>query len=143
MLCEKIKKYNHELDLNCAETLLAAGNEEYNLGFQDDIYRLVSGFGGGFYSERICGALCGSIAVLSKLHVGTRAHNNDEFKVLVNDFIARFEAEFGTINCGELKQLHRKEETGCLPILERAANVLDAYLKEIEEKKNTENEVSE
>jgi hypothetical protein len=47
MLVEKCKKYyDLEYNLNCAECMLYAANDEYNLGIDNAGLKLAAGFGG-------------------------------------------------------------------------------------------------
>ena len=46
MLQERAKQY-YDQDYNCAETILRAANDEYQLGLDEAALRLAAGFGGG------------------------------------------------------------------------------------------------
>ena len=59
MTRDRIYGYFIEKDNNCAETMLRALNDEYQLGIPDDSVKLVGGFGGGMGCGKACGALCG------------------------------------------------------------------------------------
>ncbi len=67
MLKEKAHYYYGTLGKNCAEGLLLAASDIYNLGLTENEILLFAGFGGGMGCKSTCGALSGAIGVLSKL----------------------------------------------------------------------------
>ena len=87
MLAEKTRYYYGELDKNCAEALLLAANDVYNLGITENDVNLFIGFGGGMGCGSTCGALTGAIGVLSKLY-GNKP--KDEFRPLCGEFLSKF-----------------------------------------------------
>lgn len=42
---------------NCAESLIRAGNEYYNLNLDENALKMTGAFGGGFHVGDVCGAL--------------------------------------------------------------------------------------
>ena len=53
MLKETAKKYwTEEYDLNCAECIIYAANEEYNLNLSEQTLKVMAGFGGGMATRR-------------------------------------------------------------------------------------------
>ena len=71
-----VRKYYEADRYNCSETLIHAGNECYGLGLREEDMRMLAGFGSGMYSGSTCGTLIGSVAVISKLIVETKAHDH-------------------------------------------------------------------
>lgn len=124
-----IKFYDKSYDLNCAETILYAANEEYGLKLNDKTFKSVAAFGGGMGIEGICGALTGGLAVLGIIFVKDRAHESDKIKELSQEFINRFNEKLGTYNCKELKERYRNDEIRCTRMLEEAADLLDEIIK--------------
>lgn len=130
MLVEKCEKfYTKEYDLNCAECMLYASNEEYNLGLSKDTLKLAGGFGGGMAIEGECGALTGGIMVLGYMFVKERAHESELVKNLTKEFIKRFNDKLKTTNCKELKDMYRNDETRCFAIIKASAEALDEVIK--------------
>ena len=113
-----------ERDCNCAETVLLWANERYGLNVAPEDVRLVSGFGGGLGCGENCGALLGALAALSKALVKDRAHTTPGFKEACAQLVGRFRADLGSIECDELKQMHRRSDVRCLYVVERAAAIL-------------------
>lgn len=126
MLKELMKEgFGKDKKLNCAEKILYGANEAYNLGLDKESLKVVAGFGGGMGIESVCGALTGSIMVLSKLFVNDVAHESDKIKELTQELLHRYENEMGDINCSALKKNHRTLFSGCDKVIVKAAEILD------------------
>lgn len=127
MLLQCIEKYYDKktYDLNCAETILYAGNEAYKLGLDKKVLRIAAGFGGGMHIESVCGALTGAVMVLSLLFVKERGHESDRAKNLIREFFERYRKKMGDINCTPLKQKYKTEKNRCLDVIIEAGRILD------------------
>jgi C_GCAxxG_C_C family probable redox protein len=126
MLLDTVMKYyDKSYDLNCAETMLYAANEEYGLGLGKKALKTMAAFGGGMGVEEACGAMTGALAVLGILFVEDRAHESDRIKTLSKEFIESLRKKLSTDNCKKLKDLYRNDDIRCSPIMEVAAKVLD------------------
>ncbi len=132
MLKEKAAVYYTPLyDYNCAEAMIYAANDVYELNLSKDTLKVMAGFGGGMAVESTCGALAGGIAVLGILFVKEKAHESDQMKNLVTEFMNLFETRMGTIYCGELKDRYREEPPQkCRCVVEVAADILEKILVE-------------
>ena len=128
-----IQKLFLEKDYNCAETVLLWANERYGLRVAPEDVALVSGFGGGLGCGETCDALLGAMAALSKALVRERAHATPAFREACAELVSRFRADLGSIQCEELKEKYRRPDVRCLFVVERAAAVLDNYLRALEE----------
>lgn len=136
MFLETVKKYYDKgYNLNCAETMLYAANEEYNLDLQKDSLKIMASFGGGMGIESVCGAAIGSLAALSIMFVKEKGHESDLIKNLSKAFFERFESEFGTKNCSELKTGYRNDEIRCSRMVYKSAEILEDIIKENSEKR--------
>ena len=137
MLIEKIEEYYKERDLNCAETMLYAANDEYKLGLDKNALKMAAGFGAGMYIGTVCGALSGGIMVISRLFVNDRAHISPDLKELVEEFLRRYCNKMGDINCSYLKEHHHNKEVRCLNVIKEAGIILDDIVKrELNSSKN-------
>lgn len=126
MLIDRCKKYyDIRNNLNCAECILYAANEEYNMGINPDDLKLAAGFGGGMAVEGTCGALTGAIMVLGRLFVNVKAHESDRIKLLTRELIERSYKKLSTLNCRELKAKYRDEEKRCFVIISAVSGILD------------------
>lgn len=132
VLQDKCRKYyDKSYDLNCAECILYAADEEYHLKLDRDAFKLAAGFGSGMAVEGICGALTGAIMVLGYMFVDKRAHESDRIKLLTREMVERFAEKLKTVNCRELKALYRDDEKRCFDIIEASAQILDDIVKKM------------
>ena len=112
-------------DFNCAEKILHAANQVYNLGLDSEALKLASGFGGGMAIEDVCGAHIASIMVLGKLFVKERAHESTLIKEFTKEIFERYNEAMESIDCAPLKAQHRTEEAKCKFVILKAAEILD------------------
>lgn len=126
MVAHLIKEgYGEKEDLNCAEKILYASNEAYNLGLDKKALKLSAGFGGGMAIESVCGALTGAIMVLGCLFVKKNAHESDKIKILTRELLSKYEQSMESIYCAPLKDKYRTKNEKCKNIIVKAAEVLD------------------
>lgn len=126
MLLEKVKKYySEELNFNCAETIVYAANEEYNLNLDKNTFKTMAAFGGGMGVEGTCGGVSGALAVLGIVFTKEKAHESDRIKLLAQEFFKSFEGKLKSSNCKSLKEMYRNDEIRCSKILYTVAEVLD------------------
>ena len=131
MLIDRARYYYLQEEMNCAETLLRAANDEYGLGLDPVGLRTMAGFGGGMgIGSTCCGALTGSVAAISVRFTSTKSHENPLVKDLCRAFLEGFAARHGAIDCDLLKDLYRDSRSGCLPVVERAAGELERLMQE-------------
>lgn len=111
---------------NCAEAVLLAAVESYDLQLQPDAVRLATGFGGGLGRGDVCGALSGAVLALgaAKGRISTE-QDQDRFKSLRELIVAEFEAGLGTICCRDLKTEDRED---CVPLVRKGAAALAAVV---------------
>lgn len=134
MLKDIVREIYENQDLNCAETVLYAANQEYKLGLDEKALKLAAGFGGGMAIEDKCGALTGAIMVLGVIFVKEKAHESDKIKVLTKELLKRYQEEMGSIDCAPLKEKYRDDIIKCRDIIDKAAEILDSIIKQ---EKNT------
>ncbi|MDD6160749.1 MAG: C-GCAxxG-C-C family (seleno)protein, partial [Oscillospiraceae bacterium] len=127
MLKDNIVYYYRDLGKNCAEAIILAANEKYNLGLNEAAIKLFLGFGGGNGCGGTCGALSGALAVLSHLY-GDKPQ--EEFRPLCAKFVERFDAKLGGTECSLLAGKYKTSETRCTAAVELAGEVLDAFIAE-------------
>ncbi|SHF12647.1 C-GCAxxG-C-C family (seleno)protein [Clostridium fallax] len=126
MLLDKVKKYySKDYDLNCAETMLYAANEEYNLNLHTETFKTMAAFGGGMAIEDICGAITGSIAVIGIIFTEKKAHKSPKVKELTKEFIEKFNKELKENKCDKLKAKYKDNgKERCLHMMEISAEIL-------------------
>ena len=132
MLADVAERYFLQGDFNCAESVLLAANEVYELGLdQDSCHRLVSAFGGGMGCGLLCGAIAGAMAALGQAAVTERAHVTDGFKNLCADTAAKMEEALGSVNCSVIKPALFVEGRRCAETVRRAADVLEQQMAKL------------
>lgn len=130
MLLDKVRKfYDAKYDLNCAETMLYAANEEYDLNLSKNTFKTMAAFGGGMAIESICGVITGAISVLGIIFTIDRGHESTRVKELTSEFINKFNEKCKAIDCHKLKELHRNDEIRCTYMIEAGAIILDDIIK--------------
>lgn len=132
MLKETARKYwTKEYDLNCAECIMYAANEEYNLGLTLEAYKTMSGFGGGLATGNICGAISGAVAIIGIMFTEERGHKSPKVRAMTQELIKRFNERLEHINCINLKTNPlNSQEKGCSAIIDVSAEILDDIIKE-------------
>lgn len=130
MLIKNIEKYySKESNFNCAEAMLHAANETYNLGLDPKAFKLAAGFGSGMNINGPCGALTGAVMALGALFVKDRAHESDRIKNLEKELFDKYKESMGDINCIPLKDKYRNDETRCIEVMRAAGEILDEIVE--------------
>lgn len=130
LLSETVKKYyGDNSDLNCAESLLYAANEEYKLNIDKTGLKTMAAFGGGMGVEEACGAMTGGLAALGVIFVKDRARESDKIKRLSKEFIVTFKEKLNTDNCKKLKDIYKDDKNKCEYIVVTAAQILDEIVR--------------
>lgn len=75
-----IKYWDDKYDLNCAECLIYASNEEYDLNLSKDALKTMAAFGGGMAIGDVCGVISGSIAVIGIMFTDISGHKSPMVK---------------------------------------------------------------
>ena len=131
-LKEKAAEYDMD-GYNCAECILHAANEQWQLGLSEADMRLVSGFGAGMQCGDICGALTASVCVISRKIVRTKAHDCPALQPLVQQMISAFEQAAQARTCARIRPRAFNETTRCLTTVETAADILEQLMHAQEE----------
>ena len=126
LLLEKVRKYyDKAYNLNCAETMLYAASDEYNMNLSKETLKTMAAFGGGMGVESVCGAITGSLAALSILFTIEKGHESERNKNLSKEFFQKFTEKLGTDNCAILKAKYKNDEIRCTIMIETATSILD------------------
>lgn len=125
VLAEKVMEYYAEKEKNCAESVLLAANDQYDLHLTEDDVVLLSGFGGGMGCGKLCGSLAGAIAVLGKCY-----GNREDFRDICAQFVSAFEKKLDcqSIDCTPIAARYKNEKTRCLSAVLLSAEVLESFL---------------
>ena len=131
MLKATAPKYRaEEYDLNCAESIMYAANEEYNLNLSKETLKVMSGFGGGMAIGDVCGVITGSVAVIGIMFTEVSGHKSPKVRGMTKEFINRFKEKLESIKCADLKREYVNIKK-CTLMIEAGADILeDIILKE-------------
>jgi C_GCAxxG_C_C family probable redox protein len=127
---------NFKEGYNCAEAILQAFRSEMPEELSADFFKIASGFGGGIgHAGCMCGALTGSIMVLSLLfgRVSNKESKESKEKIyqLSEEFHGNFKEKFGATCCRVLNphSFNSKDHLrNCLKITGGTAELLSEYI---------------
>ena len=131
-MLEQVAEKYYLQGYNCAESLMLAGNEYYQLGLDEKTIHAFAGFGGGFQCGAVCGALSGAVGVISAKYVDTKAHDFEHMKAYTNRLVREFKALAGGMDCAVVKPLLYSKEHKCLHTVIVGAKALENVMKEFE-----------
>ncbi|MGN0976876.1 MAG: C-GCAxxG-C-C family (seleno)protein, partial [Faecousia sp.] len=131
MLKQKAAYYYGTLGKSCAEGILLAANDVYDLKLTEGEVQLFAGFRTGMGCGSTCGGLAGAIGVLSRMY-GQR----EDFKELCAKFVAAFEEKLacGTTDCATLEARYKTPEARCVAAVELTAEALAEFIDKLEGK---------
>lgn len=132
MLKDHMYKFYLEQNYNCAESVLRAANEYYDLQLDDHAMIMVGAYGAGIQTGNTCGAILAGVAVLSLKYVPAKAHESADIKPITTKFIREFNAKFGGIRCTEIKPKSFQPEIRCLRTVEFVCDTLEKVIAEYE-----------
>ena len=132
MLKDEIKKYYFDQNYNCAETILRAANDYYNLGLHDNDMKMVGAYGAGIQCGNTCGAILSAAAVLSMKYIETKAHESENIRALGTNLIRKFNMKYGSVLCKDIKPQSFKPECRCQLTVESACDILEEVIAEFE-----------
>lgn len=125
-----MKYYDKKYDLNCAECILAAVNEEYDLNISQQTLMTMSSFGGGMAIGSTCGAATGAIAALGVMFTNERGHNSPHVREMTCKFLNEFNKRMGNLDCISLKDKYFEVETRCEKIMKVSSQILEELVQE-------------
>ena len=128
MLIETAKKYwAEEYDLNCAECIMYAANEEYDLNLKEETLKVMAGFGGGMATGDVCGVITGAIGVIGIMFTEVSGHKSPRVREMTRELINNFNEKFGYIKCVDLKREY-KDVKRCTLMIEIGSEILESII---------------
>ncbi len=100
---EEVSKI-HKAGFNCAQVVAYLCSDVSGVE-EKDALAAMGGFGGGLRSGEVCGALAGAVYSLSLAFPYNDSENmtaKKQIAELTKDIVARFRAEFCSVNCRDL-----------------------------------------
>ncbi len=135
MLKDAMGKYYFDGNYNCAETLLRAANDYYDLGLTDNEMLLVGVYGAGIQTGNTCGAVLSAAAVLSKKYVEAKAHESGDIKPVTTILMRKFKQKYGSTLCKDIKPQSFAPEYRCQKTVEAACDILEETMNAYEAEK--------
>ncbi|MDO4960433.1 MAG: C-GCAxxG-C-C family (seleno)protein [Eubacteriales bacterium] len=132
MLRDIAEKYYGQ-NYNCAETIIRAGNDYYELGLHDRDMKMMAAYGGGIQTGNTCGAILSAAAILSMKYVEAKAHESKEIKPVTVLMIRKINAKYGHVECKYIKPQSWKPECGCLVTISNVCDILEETIKEYDD----------
>ena len=128
-LKERAGYYYYTLDKGCAEAILLAANEVYDLGLTEGETSLFAGFRTGMGCGSTCGSLTGAIGVLSRKYSG-----RSDLKELCAGFVEAFQQKLacGATDCATLAARYKTETSRCRAAVELTAEALEAFIDKLD-----------
>lgn len=124
MLKDLIGQYYFDRNYNCAESVLRAANDYYNLGLHDRDMIIQGGFGAGMQAGLTCGALLSAVSVISFRYIEQKAHESADINPAVNRLLQIFLNKMESINCADIKPRVFVPEKRCLATVEAACDAI-------------------
>lgn len=122
---------------NCAESVVRAFRDFFQLDVSDEALKMASGFGGGLgHAGCMCGALSGATMVLGMLQGrASKEQNRGPIYGSAQDFHGIFTEQFGVACCRVLNPHEfgsQEQRRTCLKITGTTADLLLKYIQEKE-----------
>lgn len=135
MLKDVCQKYYFEQNYNCAETILRAANEYYDLGLHDKDMIMVGAYGAGIQCGNTCGAVLAAAAILSLNYVEAKAHESADIRPVTVKMIRKVNAKYGSVLYKDIKPQSFKPEYRCKMTVESLCDILEDTIAEYEAEK--------
>lgn len=132
MLTDIADKYYLENNYNCAETIIRAGNDYYNLGLHDHDMIMVGGFGAGMQTGNTCGAVLSGVSILSMKYIEAKAHESGDIKPAVQILMRKFKELYGSTLCKDIKAQRFTKEARCRQTILDSCEIIEKAIAEYE-----------
>ena len=129
MLSEIALRYYNQ-GYNCAESLVAAANEAWDLKLDAQALKLAAGLGGGMQIGDVCGAISGAICALGCLMVQTKAHDCADLKPVTQKLMSAYRERLNSLRCDEIKPQLFDPACRCGNTVVVCADIFEEVLKE-------------
>ncbi|MBO4636197.1 MAG: C-GCAxxG-C-C family protein [Clostridiales bacterium] len=133
MLKDVLPKYYYDKNYNCAETLIRAGNEYYDLGLNDRDMIMLGGFGAGIQCGNTCGAILAAVSLLSMRYIEAKAHESADIKPVTQAFMREINKAYGSTLCKDIKPQSFKPEYRCKMTIETVSDILEEVINRYDE----------
>ncbi len=115
---------NYQNGCNCAQAILKTFSQQLEID-DETAMKLASGLGVGMYSGETCGAVSAAFVALGLKHGGSEKVKAKEVFKRVKEYENLFKEKNISMNCRELKSVHRRE---CKELVQDSAGILEELL---------------
>lgn len=115
---------NYQNGCNCAQAILKTFSQQLEIG-DETAMKLASGLGVGMYSGETCGAVSAALIALGLKHGGSDRSKGKEVFKRVKEYESLFKEKNLSMNCRELKSIHKKD---CRELVQDSARILEELL---------------
>lgn len=134
MLKDHIKTYYFDQNYNCAETIIHAGNDYYELGLHDRDMKMLGAYGAGVQCGNTCGAILAGASILSMKYIEAKAHESDDIRPVTQAMIKAFKEKYGSTLCRDIKPQSFRPEYRCLKTVETACDIIEQVIEDYEKR---------
>lgn len=135
MLKDVVAKYYFDRNYNCAETIIHAANEYYDLGLHEKDMIMVAAYGAGMQTGNTCGAILSALSILSLKYVEAKAHESEDIRPVSILLTRKIQEKYGSLLCKEIKPKFFSPEIRCQNTVNIACDVLEEVIAEFEQSK--------
>lgn len=115
---------NYQNGCNCAQAILKSFSQQLEID-DETAMKLASGLGVGMYSGETCGAVSAAFIALGLKHGGSEKVKAKEVFKRVKQYENLFKEKNLSMNCKELKSVHKKD---CKKLVQDSARILEELL---------------
>lgn len=134
MLKDYLDKYYFEENYNCAESIIRAGNDYYELGLHDNDMKMLAAYGAGIQCGNTCGAVLAGASILSMKYVERCAHESADIHEVTVNMIRKFKEKYGSTLCKDIKPQSFNPEYRCKNTIYNACDIIEEVITEYEQK---------
>lgn len=113
---------------NCAEVMLNACNDYYNLNLDKKALDMIIPFGAGIGTGKVCGILTGGVAVIGVMLSEDKPTKNLKMKEATKGWVEELERELKDTDCKAIKEINLKVNEGCSRLILKATDILEKII---------------
>ncbi len=128
-----LEQYYFDENCNCAETVLKAANEAWDLKLDPQVFVTMAGFGGGVACGHLCGAITGGVAAMGYLYAPKGGHNSPIMGPKAKLLVQLVQQRLGSSLCADLAKEHKTPQHRCIAAVRKVCDIIDeVILTEVE-----------
>jgi C_GCAxxG_C_C family probable redox protein len=115
---------------NCAEAVLHAANEKYQLNLSEDTLNAIIPFGGGMSCRRTCGIISGGLATIGVMFGGQKPYDQTKVREIAKEYVDWFISTYGSCECPYIIMMKAdpSPDIKCKPIIKQGCQQLEKII---------------